>query len=311
MKNIAEIDGIEVGHSHDKTEGTGCTMILCREGAIAGVDIRGSAPGTREVALLNPTFMIRKIHGIMLTGGSAFGLRTVDGAMQYCTEEGIGFQAESHIIPIIPGAVIYDLYGARNTALPDVNMGYLACKNVGKNFTEGLVGAGTGARVGKILGLENSMRGGLASTARQLPDGTAVAVLVVVNALGDVVDPGIGKIIAGARHPENGAFADSYRAMMTDNPFSSVSYDGGNTTLAVVATNAAFSKEEVNKIAQMAQNGIARATRPAHTMYDGDAVFALSTAARQTADINVVGETAAQLVSEAIVRAVSLTNEKK
>lgn len=307
MLTITDIAGITVGHATHPTEATGCTMILCRQGAVAGVDVRGSAPGTREIELLRPTYMVRQIHGVMLSGGSAFGLRTADGAMQYCAERGIGYYALGVIVPIIPTAIIFDLYQKRDPAFPDVKMGYEACANAGKSFAQGRVGAGRGALVGKILGLENAMFGGLGSVATELPDGVRVGALCVVNPLGDVLDPESGQIVAGARRPEDGAFADTLDVLTIRGGFGPPP-DGTNTTLAVVATDAKFTKEEINKVAQMAQSGISRATRPAHTMHDGDVVFALSTGDKP-ADVSLIGEIAARLVSQSIVRAVRLAND--
>jgi L-aminopeptidase/D-esterase-like protein len=307
MLKITDIEGIEVGHSTHPTEATGCTMILCREGAVAGVDIRGSAPGTRETELLRPTNLIRKIHGIMLSGGSAFGLRTADGAMKWCAENDIGYDARGIIVPIIPAAILFDLTESRNTDFPSVEMGYEACQAAGKDFAEGLVGAGRGATVGKILGRQYCMNGGLASAAMKLPGGVIVGALAVVNALGDVVNPKNGEIVAGARKADGSGFVDSVHTVINGGfPTNTAE---SNTTLAVVATNARFSKEEINKIAAMAQNGIARATRPAHTMHDGDVVFALSLGSKH-ADVSIVGEIAAMMVAEAIVRAVTLGNQQ-
>lgn len=307
MLKISDISGIEVGHATHATEQTGCTVILCRKGAAAGVDARGSAPGTRETDLLRPTFMIRQIQAVMLTGGSAFGLRTADGAMRYLAENGIGYDARGVVVPIIPAAVIFDLRPGRNTAFPSVEMGYEACMNAGKEFAEGQVGAGRGAMVGKILGLENAMNGGIASAAMELPGGVRVGAIAVVNALGDVIDPANGQIVAGARDPHSGQFADTLQCFIAGRIGKPAPAPATNTTLAVVATDAQFSKEEINKVAQMAQNGIARATRPAHTLHDGDVVFALSTGDK-TADVSLVGEVAAQMLSQAIVRAVQLSN---
>ncbi len=306
MLRITDISGIEVGHSTHVTEKTGCTAILCKEGAVAGVDIRGSAPGTRETDLLHPMFMIRKIQAIMLTGGSAFGLRTVDGAMQYLAENNIGYDARGIIIPIIPAAVIFDLREGRNPAYPSVEMGYQACQNAGADFEEGFYGAGRGATVGKVLGLEHCMAGGIASAGMELKDGVRVAALVVVNALGDVIDPSNGEIVAGARKSDGSGFADAVQFMLKDEFGSPLPQS--NTTLAVVATNAQFDKEEINKIAQMAQSGISRSIRPVHTMHDGDIVFALSNSDK-SANINVIGEVAAMMVSEAILRAVRISNK--
>ena len=305
MLTITDIAGIEVGHATDDQQKTGCTVVLCREGAVGGVDVRGSAPGTRETDLLRPGFLVQKVHAVVLTGGSAFGLRTVDGVMQYLWEQGIGYDARGIIVPIVPAAVIFDLTPQRDVRIPTVEMGYRACQQAGKNAPEGLVGAGRGATVGKILGLENAMAGGLASAATELPGGVRVGALAVVNALGDVIDPHTGEIVAGTREPDGQGFADTLKCMLEGrigSPLSST-----NTTLVVVATDAAFTKEAINKIAQMAQNGISRAIRPAHTMFDGDIVFALSTGKKE-ADINLVGEMAAQMTSEAILKAVRMSN---
>ncbi|RMG29828.1 MAG: peptidase S58 family protein [Methanobacteriota archaeon] len=296
---------VKVGHATHPEEATGCTVVIAPEGAVAGVDVRGSAPGTRETDLLRPTFMIRKIHAVVLTGGSAFGLRTVDGAMKYLSEHGIGYDARGTIIPIIPAAVIFDLREGRSTEFPDMDMGYQACAAAGYDFEEGLVGVGKGATVGKVLGMDYCMNGGFGSASVTIGADLSVAALVAVNALGDVINPETGQIVAGARNPSGRGFADA-RQMMLDGKFGSPLPES-NTTLGVVITNGKFSKEEMNKIAMMAQNGIARAIRPVHTMYDGDIIFALSTG-EVAADINVVGEAAAYAVSQAIVNTVQLTN---
>jgi L-aminopeptidase/D-esterase-like protein len=306
MLRITSIPNIKVGHATHDQENTGCTVVLCGKGAVAGVDIRGSAPGTRETELLRPGFMIRQIHGIMMTGGSAFGLRTADGAMQYLSEQGIGYDARGVCVPIVPAAVIFDLRGERNSDFPNREMGYEACRNATIDFEEGLTGAGKGATVGKILGIENCMKGGVGSSAIQIRGGVKVGAIAVVNALGDVVDPANGKITAGARKPNGRGFVDTVKYLV-ENPFPKKTPDS-NTTLAVVATNANFTKEEINKIAQMAQNGISRTIRPVHTMHDGDIVFSLSTG-KLKSDVSVVGEIAAQMVSQAILRAVRISNK--
>lgn len=305
MLKITDIPNIKIGHSTHSKENTGCTVILCGNGAVAGVDIRGSAPGTRETELLRPGFMIREIHGIVLTGGSAFGLRTVDGAMKYFFEKGIGYDARGIKVPIVPAAVIFDLRNDRNPDFPTREMGYEACQNAAVNFEEGLIGSGKGAKVGKILGIEYCMNGGVGSAGIEISGGVRIGALAVVNALGDVVDPANGQIIAGARNPDGNGFVDTVKYLM-ENPFPG-NVPSSNTTLAVVATNASFTKEEINKIAQMAQNGISRTIRPVHTMHDGDIVFALSTG-KLKADVSVIGEVAAQAVSQAILRAVKISN---
>ncbi len=295
------IPGFLIGHATEQSEPTGCTVIVCPEGATAGIDIRGAAPGTRETALLEPTRMIRQVHAICLSGGSAYGLRCADGVMSYLQEAGIGFEAVGTIVPIVPSAVIYDLIPGRDPQFPTVEMGFEAAQSAANEFAVGRIGVGSGATVGKILGLEHSMPGGLGYASEELKGGVIVAALVVANAFGDVINPSNGKIVAGARLP-SGEFADSLIQMKDLLPYQGYA---SNTTLGVIMTNAAFDKEQINHIAAMAQNGISRATRPAHTMFDGDLVFALS-CGYKAADINVVGEVAAQLVSEAIVKAVML-----
>ena len=303
--NICDVPGILVGQVVKESENTGCTVVLCKNGAVAGVDIRGSAPGTRETVLLKPGYLIRKIHAVVLTGGSAFGLRAADGVMDYLREQNIGYNANGVIVPIVPAAVIFDLNSHRNPAYPSRDMGYEAARNAVKKLQEGRTGAGRGATVGKILGMENCMAGGVGSCAAELPGGVRVGALAVVNALGDVLQPGSDRILAGARLPDGSGFADSYQVLKSGKIPGLQS--NSNTTLVVAATDASFSKEEINKVARMAQNGVARALRPAHTMYDGDIVFALSTGDRP-ADVNLVGETAAILTSEAITRAVKIAN---
>ncbi len=303
--NICDIPGILVGQAVHEAENTGCTVVLCKSGAVGGVDIRGSAPGTRETVLLNPGYLIRKVHAVVLTGGSAFGLRTADGVMDYLREQNIGYNANGVIVPIVPAAVIFDLNPDRDPAYPSRDMGYEAARNAAKNLQEGCTGAGRGATVGKILGMANCMVGGVGSAATELPGNVRVGTLAVVNALGDVLEPGSNRILAGARLPDGSGFADSYQVLKSGK---NVGFQSkANTTLVVVATDAHFSKEEINKVARMAQNGLARVLRPAHTMYDGDIVFALSTGDKQ-ADVNLVGETAAILTGEAIARAVKIAN---
>ena len=226
--------------------------------------------------------------------------------MQYLSEQGIGYDARGICVPIVPAAVIFDLRGKRNPNFPTREMGYEACRNAAIDFEEGLVGAGKGATIGKILGTEHCMKGGVGSCATQIRGGAKVGAIAVVNALGDVVDPANGRIAAGARKPNGRGFVDTVNYLM-ENPFPRKTHVS-NTTLAVVATNANFTKEEINKIAQMAQNGISRTVRPVHTMHDGDIVFSLSSG-KLKADVNVVGEIAAQMVSQAILRAVRISNE--
>ncbi|HQU72654.1 MAG: P1 family peptidase [Calditrichaeota bacterium] len=303
--NICDVPGIRVGHATHPDQATGCTVILPDQAAVAGVSICGGAPGTRETELLRPGFLVSRIHGIMLTGGSAFGLRTADGAMQYLAERGIGFAAQGFSVPIVPGAVIFDLAEGRSITQPDARMGYLACQNAGDTLKEGLVGAGRGATVGKLWGRECSMPGGIGSAAVRLHDRVVIGALAVVNAFGDIVEGGDEDIVAGLRNPGKSDFAGTMRQLQAKPLADWIS--GGNTVLVAVATNAALTVEQCNRLAQTAQNGIARAVRPAHSMFDGDVVFALS-CGEENADLSTVGELAAQVTAQAIIRAVKVSN---
>ncbi len=297
-----DIEGIAVGHEQDLEAATGCTVVLCEKGAVAGVDVRGGAPGTRETDLLNPINMVEKVHGVLLAGGSAFGLDAAAGVMQYLEEHHIGFDVGVTKVPIVTGAVLFDLIVGDYRTRPDKAMGYRACQNAKiKECLQGNVGAGTGATVGKFLGPDYAMKGGLGCFALQVGD-LKVGALVAVNCLGDVIDPKTGQILAGMLTQDRRNFAETEKVMIAQyqNPKNIFS---GNTTIGVVATNAQLSKAQASKIASMAHNGYARTIRPAHTMADGDTIFALSTGEIK-ADINVVGLLAATVVEEAVVRAV-------
>ena len=298
---ITDVDGIKVGHAHDETGVTGCTVILAEAGAVGGVDVRGSAPGTREIEALKPVRLVNQIHAVLLTGGSAFGLRATEGVQRYLEEKDIGFVTAAGKVPVVPSAVIYDLAVGDARRRPDAEMAYKAAKEASRTERGvGRVGAGYGATVGKILGYDRCMAGGVGSASVRLASGAVVGALVVVNALGDVVDPATGEIVAGARD-EQGAFINTARFLMETASLPGSPYE--NTTLAVIATTARLDKECATKVAQMAQDGVARAVDPAHTMYDGDVSFALSVG-NEEADVNVVGAAAAKLVAESIVRAV-------
>ena len=297
---ITAVPGIRVGHAQNDEALTGCTVILCEDGAVGGVDQRGGAPGTRETDLLRPLHHVEKVHGVLLTGGSAFGLDAAGGVMRYLEERGAGFDVGVARVPIVPAAVIFDLAIGRADVRPDAAMAYQACVNATTDpVAEGSVGAGTGATVGKILGMQNATKTGVGSACVEIIEGLFVGAIAVVNALGDVIDPHNGEIIAGAR--SEGGFADTLKVM--PNMLTQSTASTSNTVIGVVATNAKLSKEEANKIAQMAQDGLARAVRPAHTMYDGDTIFALSTG-EVKADVNLIGAFAAEVFAEAIVRAV-------
>ncbi|NTV62979.1 MAG: P1 family peptidase [Oscillochloris sp.] len=303
---MTDVPGILVGHADDRVGLTGVTVVRCPEGAIGGVDVRGGAPGTRETDLLNPINMVQAVHAIALCGGSALGLAAASGVVQWLYEHGYGFDVGVARVPIVPAAVIFDLsVGA--PVWPDAALGYAACAASGPTTSEGCVGAGVGASVGKILGLGAAMKGGIGSWSETLPDGTTIGALVVVNAWGDIRDEA-GAIIAGAR-AANGSFADTMRLLR--DPAMLLSFRGrpegdevSNTTLAVVATDAQLDKAQATKLAQMAQDGLARTIRPIHTPFDGDTIFALSTGRREGPPLVVLGSIAADVVAHAVERAI-------
>jgi L-aminopeptidase/D-esterase-like protein len=315
--NITDVRGIEVGHAQNEEALTGCTVILCRKGAVTGVDVRGGAPGTRETDLLNPINLVEKIHAIVLAGGSAFGLDAASGVMSYLEEKRIGFNTGAARVPIVPSAILYDLNLGRADVRPDSAMGALAAASA-RDLTasdppaEGNVGAGTGASVGKMFGMKLAMKSGLGTASMDIGGGVIVGAIVAVNAFGDVTDPKTGEIIAGLRSGKVGplrigkkdSFADSLAMMKTPIGRGILRFASrGNTVIGVVATNAKLTKAQATKVAQMAQNGIARTIRPAHTMLDGDVIFALSTGTKKT-DVSTVGAFAAEVMAQAILRAV-------
>jgi L-aminopeptidase/D-esterase-like protein len=304
MKGLTDIPGIRVGHVSDFQAITGCTAILCPQGAVGGVDIRGSASGTEETPVLDPGHVTNEIHGILLAGGSAFGLEAASGVRRYLEQQGIGFDTGSGKVPLVPAAILFDLSIAKRGVRPTVAMGEAAAAAATADAVkEGSVGAGTGATVGKILGMSHAMKSGVGSFTVTLPGGAMVSSLAVVNAFGDVRDPATGKILAGARKtPDGSAFADTQEQMKRG---TAGGFAGRNTTLVVVATNAKLTKVQANKLAQQASLGMARTIFPVNTMFDGDIAFALSLG-DQKADINVLGIAAAEAVAEAIVRAVKL-----
>ena len=296
-RTLTAIDGITVGHATNLTARTGCTVVLCPAGATAGVDVRGAAPGTRETEALRPGRLVQKAHAVLLTGGSAFGLDAAGGVVQYLEEQNVGFLAGSVRVPIVPSAVIFDLGVGDANVRPDKEMGYQACLNAtDEPVMMGAVGAGTGATVGKAPGVTSSL-GGVGSACMRLDSGLIVAAIVVVNALGNVVHSRTGEILAGGK--ENGDFVD-----ITERLLDADLVQGTNTTIGVVATNATLSPAEVHRVAEMAHDGMARAIRPAHTMFDGDTLFALATGSHTGSSVNTVGILAAEVVAEAIVNAV-------
>ena len=299
--NMTNIPSIRVGHFTNNECATGCTVVICDKGATCGVDIRGSAPGTRETALLAPHCLVDKVNAILLTGGSALGLAAADGVMRYCQEQGYGFGMGAKKIPIVPAAVIYDFNVGIGDYAPTAKDGYEACLCArSAKIAQGNVGAGTGALVGKVCGVERAMRGGLGSSSMQFPNSLIISAVVVVNTYGDVRSYENNRIIAGARSTEGG-FVDTIQYIM--NGHLPATHCRSNTIIGVVATNARFDKTDMTKIAQMAQVGVSQVITPAHTMYDGDTFFALATGDIK-AEINFVGIVAAELVKKAIQNAI-------
>ncbi len=302
MKGLTDIPGIRVGHISDYKALTGCTVVLCEAGATAGADIRGTATGTEEFDVMNPLHVTDKIHGLVFSGGSAFGLETASGVRRYLERKGVGFTFGKHVIPIVPAAILFDLGIGESHRHPTREMGEAAAAAASANAVEeGCVGAGTGATVGKLLGMRQAMKSGIGSFTVSLPGGVMVSALVAVNALGDVRDPANRAIVAGARIAADAReFADSEKLMLSGKaglPSRS------NTTLAVVATNAKLSKVGATKLAQSASLGMARTISPVNTSVDGDLTIALS-AGTLEAQGDMLGMAAANAVQEAILRAV-------
>ncbi len=306
------IKGIRIGHAQDEEALTGCTVILCEQGAVGGVDQRGGAPGTRETDALHLAHLVDVVHAVVLSGGSAFGLDAASGVVRYLEERGIGFDTGVAKVPIVPAAILFDLNLGNPKIRPDAQMGYQACLNASATeAAEGNVGAGMGATVGKILGIRQAMKGGIGCAGINL-GGVLVTAIVAVNAFGDIINPQSGEIIAGARSFQRGPlkigkgeyFANTLEVMKGLIGRTVLSFASrGHTVIGCVVTNARLSKEQVTKVAQMAQDGIARAVRPAHTMLDGDTIFALATGEKK-ADVNIVGAFAAEVFAQAIVRGV-------
>jgi len=301
-QGITAVEGVRVGHVSDFEACTGCTVILCEGGAIGGVDLRGSASGTRELDALSPHHLVEEIHAILLAGGSAFGLEAAAGVMRYLEERGTGFDVGVTKVPLVPAAILFDLGIGDSRIRPDPLMGYRACEAATDGvIEEGSVGAGTGATVGKLFGIRHAMKGGVGTASLELPGGLRVGALVVVNAFGDVRDPGSGIILAGARDPATGKVADTVLQMKQGRLRRS--FRSESTTLAVIATNARLKKSEVIRVARMGHAGLARTIAPVHTAFDGDVVFALATG-QVEGDGNLVGVMGADVVATAVIRAI-------
>ncbi len=308
MKNInfVDIQGIRVGHCHNKDAATGCTVILCEEGASGGVAVRGGSPGTRETDLLNPMEMIQKIHAVVLSGGSAFGLDSSSGVMKYLEKKGVGFDVGVAKVPIVCSAVLFDLAIGDSSIRPNSEMGFNACVDSENTYIDlqGNVGAGMGATIGKVLGPDYAMKGGLGCCAYEI-GGLQVGAIVAVNAFGDVINPKTGEILAGAID-NNDNFLNSEITLINMHD-QKVHGFKGNTTIGCIVTNGILNKAEANKISSMAHNGFARTIRPAHTMFDGDTIFTMATNKVQC-DVNIVGVLATNAMEQAVINAI--TNAK-
>lgn len=303
--SLTDVPGLKVGHCTLSERPTGCTVILCERGATAGVDVRGSAPGTRETDLLSPTNAVQQVNAILLSGGSAYGLDAASGVMRWLEEHDAGYRiGKLGVVPIVPAAILMDLAVGDFKIRPTADSGYKACQAASTApVAEGCVGAGAGATVGKFFGMPFAMKSGLGTASVAVGStGIVVGAMVAVNAAGDVVHPGTGQIVAGARTAENRGFRDTMAQILAG--YRVVASPAANTTIGVVATNARFTKTQMTKIAQMAHDGLARSINPVHTMSDGDTVFALSTGTAEVeGDVSAIGAIAATAMARAILRA--------
>ena len=302
--SIREIKGLHIGQTEDAAAGTGCTVLICERGMSAGLDIRGGGPASRDTHLLDPLTAAQTIHAVVLGGGSAFGLGAADGVMAYLEERNIGFDVGVTKVPLVAQSDIFDLTVGDKSVRPDRAMGYAAAKNAmeAPNYRDGNYGAGCGATVGKLAGMETCMKSGIGSYAVQLGL-LQIGAIVVVNALGDVYDWRTGRKVAGLLKPDKKGFRDSV-ALMEESIAIHENRFAENTTIGAIVTNAAFTKTQLCKIAGMAHNGFARSIRPVHTSADGDSIYALSVG-DISADMDLVGTLAAQVMSEAILRGVT------
>ena len=301
---LTAVAGLKVGQQTLESRPTGCTVILAEGGAVAGVDVRGAAPGTRETDLLNPLNLVDQVHAIVLAGGSAFGLDAASGVMRYLEERKIGFPTAYGVVPIVPAAILFDLGVGDPKVRPGADCGYSAAAAASAGpVEEGNVGAGAGATIGKMMGMERAMKGGIGSAAITLPDGLVVAALVAVNAYGDVIDPATGRVVAGVRTAHGIELADARVLLRTGAALTKPL--GENSTIGVVATNARLTKTQATKVAQMAHDGLARSITPVHTLSDGDTLFALATGTLAgDANVSRIGALAAEAVADAVIRAV-------
>jgi L-aminopeptidase/D-esterase-like protein len=304
ISSICDVAGIEVGHATDGRRPTGCTVVLARAGAVGAVDVRGAAPGTRETDLLAPHNVVDRVHAVLLSGGSAFGLDAAGGVMRWLDERGIGLEVGPARVPIVPAAVLFDLPLGDARIRPDAQAGYAACEAARREApAEGNVGAGSGAVVGKIFGFARAMKGGI-GTASVTVDGITVGAIVACNALGDVVDPPTGRILAGARTADGRALLDAHAALLRGEEARPI-LPGSNTTIGVLATDAVLTKVQAGRLATQGHDGLARCIRPVHTLSDGDALFALATGASgRTLGMMTLGAMASEACAQAVLRAV-------
>ncbi|WP_404452777.1 P1 family peptidase [Virgibacillus necropolis] len=302
--HIQELEGFRFGHAQNDHALTGCSVIICENGAVGGVEVRGGAPGTRETDALKSDNLVEEVHGIFLSGGSAFGLDVGTGMMQFLEGKSIGFDVQVTKVPIVSGAILFDLYPGDPAIRPDLKMGYEACVNAYSNepFRQGSVGAGTGAIVGKCLGYDYVMRGGIGSYALEIGD-LQIGATVAVNAFGDVIDPTKNQILAGVYNRSKGIFLKSDEQLLAQLECNSTNRFSGNTTIGSIMTNAKLTKSQANKIAMIAHDGYARTIRPSHTLVDGDTLFTLTTN-QVTTDLNVLSMLACQVVEHAVMNAV-------
>lgn len=305
--SITDVAGIKVGHFTDSRRPTGCTVILCEDGAVGGVDVRGSAPGTRETDLLDPKNLVQQVHAVVLSGGSAFGLETATGVVRWLEERGIGYDVGVAKVPIVPAAILFDLGVGDAKIRPDAEAGYKACKAASANSpAEGNVGVGAGATVGKMFGGKRAMKGGIGTASIKLGKDLTVGAIVAVNAVGDVIDPTTGKLIAGARTPDGKKLQGTMAGILRGEALPPM-LGGTNTTIGLVATDAKLDKAQAQKVAEMAHDGLARAINPAHTMFDGDTIFAIATGkmtSTKPANVTLIGALAAEAMAQAVVRAI-------
>ncbi|ASK63401.1 peptidase [Virgibacillus phasianinus] len=301
---IQKLTGFRFGHAQNSDALTGCSVIICEDGAVGGVEVRGGAPGTRETDALKPENLVEEVHGVFLSGGSAFGLDVANGVMKFLEEKNVGFDVQVTKVPIVSGAILFDLYPGDSNVRPDSQMGYKACIMAYSNnvFKQGSAGAGMGATVGKCLGSDYVMRGGIGSYAIELGD-LQIGAVIAVNAFGDIIDPVTNQILAGVYDRSKQIFLRSDKQMLKQLEKKATNRFTGNTTIGSIMTNAKLSKSQVNKIAAIAHDGFARTIRPSHTLVDGDTLFALSTNKIET-DLNVLSMLASMVVENAVMNAV-------